>query len=214
MKTENTVSVGLNHWEKWLILSVINLGLSAVIIWFNVRVFGLAEGAPYIAVVSFLVLLSFVVTRHVKRTPVTKTFTQAAFLFEILLTVALGLNTALSLSVLRGMAVADQATHQLTENLTAVSKLRGSTTQREALQLVQSAGPVSSRQTVFMATERLLFWVMIAELVIGLLATFTLLGLSVFQTDQSDRSDMAESRFPAPLPMVTSYTTSGSTRPQ
>lgn len=213
MKTE-TVSVGLNHWEKWLILSVVNLGLSAVIIWFNIRVFGLAEGGPYIAVVSFLMLLSFVVTRHVKRTPVTKNFTRAAFLFEVLLTVALGLNVAYSLSVLRGMAVADQATHQLTENLEAVSKLRGSRAQRDALQLVQAAGPVSSRQTVFLAAERILFWVMIAELVIGLLATFTLLGLSVFDQDQSGVPDFLEtSRAVRPV-VGSSFTASGIARPQ
>lgn len=204
----NSPAPGFAAWEKWALMSVIVLGLSGVVVWFNVRVFGWADGAPYIAVVAFMVLVSLLITRHIKRRPVTANFVRAAFVFEILLTVALGVNVTYSLSVMREMSVAGQAEERQTENLKAttanveaISKLTSPAAQRaaaRALEAQQKGQPgsdpaqPSTRAGVFASKEKVLFWIMIAELSVAMLATFSLLGLSVFDRDMSGIPDFLE----------------------
>ena len=204
----NNPPAGFAAWEKWSILSVVLLGLAGVVVWFNVRVFGWQDGAPYIAVVAFIVLVSFITTRHIKRNPVTTNFLKAAFVFEILLTVALGVNVAYSLSVMREMSVAGQAEERQTENLKAttqnveaIGKLTSPAAQRAAARALEAqqkaqAGEkpaqIVTRAAVFSANEKVLFWIMIAELSVAMLATFTLLGLSVFDRDMSGVPDFLE----------------------
>ncbi len=204
---------GFAAWEKWMVMSVVILGLASVVIWFNLRVFGWQDGAPYIAVVAFIVLVSLLVTRHVKRSAVTANFVKAAFVFEILLTLCLAVNVAYSLSVMREMSVAGADEKRQSENLKetthtveSISKLKSPAAQRaaaralEAQQKAQSgekpAAPAVSRAAVFAAKEAVLFWIMIAELGVAMLATFTLLGLSVFDQDGNGVPDFLEKEKP------------------
>lgn len=204
----NNAPAGFASWEKWALMSVIILGLSGVVVYFNLRVFGIQDGAPYCAVVLFMVLVSLLITRHIKRRPVTVNFVRAAFVFEVLLTIALGVNVTYSLSVMREMSVAGQAEERQTENLKAttqnveaIGKLTSPAAQRAAARALEAqqkaqAGdkpaPVVSRAAVFSANEKVLFWIMIAELSVAMLATFTLLGLSVFDRDMSGVPDFLE----------------------
>src|SRR5215475_9983764 len=103
---QNQQKLGLQGWEKWLLMSIIITCLAAIVVYFNLMVYGLVDGASYIGVVLFIVVLSFVVTRHVKRNPVTSSFLIAAFTFEVLLAIALGVNAGYSLSVQREMGIA------------------------------------------------------------------------------------------------------------
>ena len=184
-------------------MTVVILGLAGVVVWFNLRVFGLADGAPYVVVVSFIVLVSFITTRHIKRHPVTTNFLKSAFVFEVLLTVALGANVAYSLSVMREMSIAGQSEARQAENVKttsqtveAIAKLKSPAAQRaaaRALEAQQNApSQVITRAAVFASKDQVLFWIMIAELAVAMLATFTLLGLSVFDKDLSGIPDFLE----------------------
>lgn len=175
---------GLASWQKWALMTVIVGGLSGIVIYFNYRVFGTFDGLPYSAVVAFLSLLSFIVTLHIKRGAATTNFLCAAFIFEVLLCIALGVNAAYSLAVMRGMSVAGAMETQRQADLASVSRLKGQRTQRDALRLLADAGSAKTRQQVFAENERVLFWILILELSVGLVATFTLLGLSVFDRDK------------------------------
>lgn len=182
---------GFAPWEKWALMSIIILGLSGIIIYFNYRTFGMADGLPYTAVIAFIILISLLITRHIRYNPVTTNFLRAAFVFEVLLTAALALNVVYSLSVMREMSVASQAETSRKETLDSISKLRGSRAQRQALEMVKGE-EVKGRQTIFADKERWLFWIMIAELGIGVLATFVLLGLSVFDKDKDGVPDVLQ----------------------
>lgn len=188
----NNAPAGFAGWEKWVLMLAVIIGLASVVVWFNLRTFGYLDGAPYLAVVGFVVLVSLLVTRHVKRSPVTVAFVRAAFIFEVLLAVALGINAAYSLSIVREMSVAGESEQRLQANIEAASKLKSPAAQRRALRLVESQGQVTTKAAVFAAAERRLFWIMIAELGIALLATFTLLGLSVFDQDLNGIPDFLE----------------------
>jgi len=183
---------GLAGWQKWALMTAIIGGLSAIVVFFNYRVFGVWDGLPYSAVVAFLTLLSFIITLHIKRNAVTTNFLRAAFVFEILLCLALGINAAYSLSVMRDMSVAGQSEDSQRAAIKEIGNLKGSRTQREALKLVETSN-VKTRQQVFGDNERVLFWILISELGIGLLAFFTLLGLSVFDKDGDGVPDVFQS---------------------
>lgn len=170
----------MSGWEKWLLMSVIILGLSAIVVYFNIRVFGLIDGAPYVAVVSLMALTSLLITRHVKRYTVTTSFVVAAFVYEILLTATLATNAAYSLSVMREMSVAGQGEAALAANLDTATKFKTDRAQREALKLVSHQLPTASRSAVFAEKERFLFRLMIIELSFVGVAIFSLIGLSIF----------------------------------
>jgi len=136
--SQMTQKLGFASWEKWALMSVIILGLSSIVVYFNFRVFRIEDGWPYSAVVSFIVLLSFIVTRHIKRNPVTTNFLRSAFVFEILLCAVLCGNVVYSLSVLREMSVAGQNEKEWREAIDSVSKLRGQNNQKEALQQLKN----------------------------------------------------------------------------
>lgn len=220
MHTEQSNNApGFSAWEKWMVMTVIILGLSGVVIYFNLRVFGLADGLPYIAVVSFIALVSLLVTRHIKRYPVTANFIKAAFIFEILLTLALGVNAAYSLSVMREMSVAGQTEERqttnlkaTTQNVEAIGKLSSPAAQRAAARALEAQqkqqggdkpAQIVSRAAVFAEKEAVLFWIMISELCAAMLATFALLGLSVFDKDQSGVPDFLEKEKPKAQPAET-----------
>ncbi len=183
MTNDNKNKPGFDSWEKWLLMSVIILALSGVVIFMNVRVYGWIDGAVYIAVVAFIVLLSFLITRHIRRNPVTTNFLRAAFIFEVLLCIALGVNVIFSLSTMREMSVYRQSEQNRTAAIEAVGKLRGSRNQRDALKYArgnEKTDQVRTSEQVFAENERGLFYILCSEIGIALLATFVLLGLSVF----------------------------------
>ncbi len=183
---QNQERPGFHPWEKWLLMSIIILCLSAIVIYFNLTVFGLSDGAPYIGVVLFIVILSFLITAHIKWHPVTTGFLRAAFLFEVLLCAALGVNVAYSLSVQREMSIAGLTEQTRKDTIAEISKLRGQRNQRQALRYagVNEKEQARTRDSVFKEKERVLFWIMMGELGIGLLGTFVLLGLSTFGKDK------------------------------
>lgn len=183
----------ISSWEKWTLMSVIILGLSGVVIWFNLRVFGVEDGAPYIAVVGLVALASLLITRHVKRHPVVMAFVVGAFIFDILFTVCLTINAAYSLSIMREMSVAGVAERELAGNLETVGKLKSDRAQRAALSMLDRTAPTATRSSVFSAHEKNLRWIMIAELTLAGIAIFTLIGLSIFDKDGNGIPDALES---------------------
>lgn len=194
----------MSGWEKWILMTVIIFGLSGIVAYFNVRVFGWVDGAPYLAVVSLMALSSLLITRHVRRYPVTSKFVVAAFIFEILLTVTLAVNATFSLSVMRSMSVAGQGEQTLSANLDTATKFRSPREQRAALEILKSQGPVQTRAAIFSAEEGHLYKLMLWELLLSGIAIFTLIGLSIFpDRDQNGVPDLLEdspapSRFPTP----------------
>src|SRR5262245_1128200 len=177
---QNQQKIGFRGWEKWLAMSLLIPALAAIIIWFNLDVFGTTgAGLAYTGVVAFVVLISFLVTRHIKYNPTTTNFLRAAFVFECLLTLALAVNVTYSLSVWREMAVSSEAAQSRQDTISEIGKLRGSGNQRRALEYAggnESKGQSRSKEQIFGDNERVLFWIVCAELGIAVLATFVLIG--------------------------------------
>lgn len=188
-------------WEKWVLMTVIIFGLSGIVVWFNLRVFGLADGAPYIAVVGLVALASLLITRHVRRYPVVFSFVVAAYIFEVLLTVCLCVNAVYSLSVLRAMSVAGMSDASLSQNLKIVGDLKTATVQRDALTLLKSTAQ-PTRAEVFSEHERILRLIMLVELGLSGLAIFGLIGISIFDKNEKGIPDSVEAEPTASLPSV------------
>jgi len=215
----------MSGWEKWLLMSVIILGLSAIVVYFNLRVFGLTDGAPYVAVVSLMALTSLLITRHVKRYPVTTSFVVAAFIYEILLTATLATNAAYSLSVMRVMSVAGQGEAAMAANLETATKFKTDRAQREALALVSHQAPTASRSAVFAEKENFLFRLMLLELCFVGIAIFSLIGLSIFgdrdgngipdflESTKPDRSEMNSLPLPNAVALAMRHTARRSPAP-
>src|SRR5262245_46767361 len=195
MQQVTNPKLGLRSWEKWLLMSIIITCLSAIVIWFNLMVYGIYDGASYIGVVLFIVVLTFVVTRHIKRNPVTSSFLVAAFTFEVLLAIALGVNAGYSLSVQREMGIAGADVQTRKEIIEAAGKLRGSRNQREALELAGAGNKdqlVQTRAQIFKLHEHNLWIILMIEIGIAMLATFVLLGLSVFDRNLDGVPDILQ----------------------
>jgi len=193
--------LGLRDWEKWLLMSIIITCLASIVIYFNLMVYGLVDGASYIGVVLFIVVLTFVVTRHIKRNPVTSSFLVAAFVFEVLLALALGVNAGYSLSVQREMGIAGADMAERKAIIEAAGKLRGSRNQKQALELAGANNKSQSIQTraqVFAEHERNLWIILMSELGVAILATFVLLGLSVFDKNLDGIPDVFQRSDPRP----------------
>ena len=188
-------------WEKWVLMTVIIFGLSGIVVWFNLRVFGLADGAPYIAVVGLVALASLLITRHVRRYPVVFSFVVAAFIFEVLLTVSLCINAIYSLSTMRAMSVAGIGEERMTQNLKIVSDLKTATVQRDALNVLKSTAQ-PTRSGVFSENERILRLIMFVELGLSGLAIFGLIGISIFDKNENGNQDSVEAAPTASLPSV------------
>ncbi len=170
---------GFAAWQKWALISVFILACASIVGYFNYRVFGVEDGIPYFGILGYIVLLSFIVTSHIKRKPVTSTFLKAAFFFEVVLAVILGINAAYSFSVQREMSIAGQSQDFKKDAIGGVAKLKGGSTQRLALGQL-NLGQLATKQEVFAQYERVLFWILAIEILAVILTTFTLLGLSTF----------------------------------
>src|SRR5262249_14177700 len=143
------------------------------IAWFNLTVFGMKDGAPYVAVVTLIGIFSVLINRYTEST--NRNLSKAAFTFEIFLTAALIVNATYSISVQRKMSVAKMAETAQTVTIEQISKLRGSKTQQMALDKVDKQ---TSAQSVFASVEDILFWIMAAELGLYGLSSFTLFAIA------------------------------------
>lgn len=168
---------------KWLVFPSLSLALAATVAWFNLRAFGWEDGAIYIAVVAAITLFSIAINKYVKLSddddPTNDGLAITAFVFEIVLTLALAVNAAYSLSVQREMSVARQSKAAQSEDLKSVGGIRDRRAQREATKMLreQSQGE-KSVAAIFAANERPLFWIMCGELLAYAVAAFTLLATS------------------------------------
>lgn len=168
---------------KWLVFPSLTLALAAIIAWFNVSAFGWRDGAVYILVVGAVTVFSIAINRYVKLVddddPTNDRLAVTAFVFEIVLTLALIINAAYSLSVQREMSIARQAESAQGQSLESVSRFRDRRAQREAARMLrdQSRG-AASVQSIFAANERVLFWIMIGEMLAYAVAAFTLYAVS------------------------------------
>jgi hypothetical protein len=168
---------------KWLVFPSLSLALAATVAWFNLRAFGWEDGAIYLAVVAAITLFSIAITKYVRLSddddPSNDHLAVTAFIFEIVLTLALVINAAYSLSVQREMSIARQSKAAQSEDLKSVSGIRDRRAQREATRMLrdQSKGE-KSVAAIFAANERPLFWIMVGELLAYGVAAFTLLAVS------------------------------------
>jgi energy-converting hydrogenase Eha subunit A len=158
---------------KWVIFPANSIALAAVIVYFNLRVFGLEDGVPYSIIVAMIGLFSIVIVKYAESD--NRTLGRAAFCFEIALTAMLILNAAYSISVQRKMSVARMGETSQAATIEQIGKLRGSRTQREALQKIDKQ---ESAQSVFADVERTLFWIMICELGLYAIAAFSLFAIA------------------------------------
>ena len=163
---------------KWLIFPANSLILAGCIAWFNLSVFGFDDGLPYTLIVALICVFSIVINKYTESD--NRTLARAAFIFEIVLTVALVVNAAYSISVQRKMSVAKMAETSQADTIDKISKLRGSRTQREALKKVEQN---QSAQSVFSEVEQILFWIMVGELALYGLSAFTLFALAKLMDD-------------------------------
>lgn len=196
---------------KWLIFPSLSLALAAVIVWFNITVFGWQDGAAYMGVVAAITLFSILINKYVKLIddddPTNDRLAVTAFVFEIILTLALIINAAYSLSVQREMSVARQVESAQGQSLESVSKFRDRRAQREAARMLREQGRGSkSSQAIFAQYERPLFWIMVGEMLAYGIAAFTLLAVSSLTGRKSNapsgsdlRQNRPESDFPDEL---------------
>jgi len=177
---------------KWLVFPSMSLTLAAIVAWFNIVVFGLRDGAFYIAAVAIIAAFSIAINKYVGAE--NSRLAVAAFVFEIMLILVLGCNAIYSLSIQREMAVARQAEQSNLEALREIKQLKGSRTQREALKVVDKP---QSAQSVFAQNERILLWLMAGELLAYILSAFTLYALSHLAGEKEP--EPVEEEFPREL---------------
>jgi hypothetical protein len=171
---------------KWIIFPLNSVVLAGIIAYFNVTVFGMRDGLPYTAIVALIGVFSILINRYTESD--NRNLAKAAFIFEIVLTAALIINACYSVSVQRKMSVARMAESSQKDTIGEISKLKGSRTQREALQKIDK--PQSS-QSVFGDVENILFWIMVGELALYGLSAFTLFAIAKLVDD-----DEIEEEFP------------------
>ena len=178
---------------KWLVFPSLTLALAATIAWFNLRTFGFEDGAIYVAVIAAITAFSIAINKYVKLAddddPTNDSLALAAFVFEIILTLALAVNAAYSLSVQREMSVARQIETKQGQNLESVSKMKSKAAQREATKMLREQGRDSrNSQVIFAQYERPLFWIMIGELLAYGVAAFTLLAVASLRRGHAGKS--------------------------
>jgi hypothetical protein len=162
---------------KWIVFPSLTLALGGVVAWFNIKVFGIEDGLPYVIIVAVLVGFSIAINKYTSSKNVA--LARAAFVLEIVLSLALALNAAYSFSVQRDMSMARQSEQSRSEDLKTISGLKSRTAQRDATRMIASnSGEVKNAQQIFVDNEKPLFWIMIAELLAYIISAFTLLGIS------------------------------------
>jgi len=177
---------------KWIIFPLNSVVLAGIVAYFNVTVFGYRDGLPYTAIVCLIGVFSILINKYTESD--NRDLAKAAFVFEIILTGALIVNAVYSVSVQRKMSVARMAETNQKETITEIGKLRGSRTQREALQKIDKQ---TSAQSIFANVEDVLFWIMAGELALYGLSAFSLFAIAKLVED--DRSEPAADEFPVEI---------------
>lgn len=180
---------------KWIVFPLNSVVLAGIVAYFNLTVFGMHDGLPYTAIVCLIGVFSVIINKYTESDY--RSLARAAFVFEIVLTAALIINACYSVSVQRKMSVARMAETSQKETIGEISKLRGSRTQREALQKISKP---ASAQSVFADVENVLFWIMVGELALYGLSAFTLFALAKL-TEESREPEADE--FPHDLDIST-----------
>lgn len=178
---------------KWIIFPLNSVVLASIIAYFNVTVFGLQDGLPYTAIVALIGVFSILINRYTESE--NRSLARAAFVFEIVLTAALIVNACYSVSVQRKMSVAKMAESSQAATIGEISKLKGSRTQREALQKVDKP---TSAQNIFADVENILFWIMVGELGLYGLSAFSLFAIAKL-VDDDEAEEEIEEEFPKSL---------------
>ncbi len=157
---------------KWIVFPLTSLLLAAVIAWFNLRVFGYEDGAPYLVVVGLIAFFSIVINKYTNSE--NRGLALAAFVCEIFLTAALIANAAWSLSIQRNMSVAKQGEASRKAEMEEIRKL-DRRAQRDA---VRQMGKRKGAQDTFAQYEQTLFWIMVGEMMLYGVCAFSLFGLA------------------------------------
>jgi hypothetical protein len=158
---------------KWIVFPAISITLAGVIAWFNIQVFGLEDGLPYVVIVLLIAGFSIIINKYTESQ--NNKLVIAAFVCEIFLTAALIGNAAYSLSVQRKMSVARTSDQTQTQTIERISRLRGRRAQEKA---IDKMGAHESAEAVFAGYEQVLFWIMIGELSLFGVCAFTLFGIA------------------------------------
>jgi hypothetical protein len=158
---------------KWIVFPAISITLAGVIAWFNIQVFGIEDGVPYVVIVALIAGFSIIINKYTESQ--NNKLVVAAFVCEIFLTAALIANAAYSLSVQRKMSVARQSDQTQSATIAQISKLRGKRAQEKA---VDKMGAHESSEAIFATYEQVLFWIMISELSLFGVCAFTLFGIA------------------------------------
>src|SRR5215510_7711490 len=181
LKTQLGANMNMKDGEfsvlKWIVFPLTSLILGAVIAWFNLTTFPLADALPYVAVVVLISGFSIAITKYTSSP--NRRLARAAFIFEMCLTAILIGNAAYSLSTQRKMAVARMAETSRQKQIEDIGKLKGSRTQREALKTLEKT---ESAQNVFSDVENVLFGLMVTELALYAIAAFTLYAIAQLQS--------------------------------
>jgi hypothetical protein len=192
---------------KWLIFPSMSLSLAAIVAWFNLTVFGLRDGIFYISAVMIIAGFSIAINKYVKlledEDPSNDYLAKAAFVFEILLILALGANAIYSLSVQREMSIARQAEQANISALQEIKQLKSRQAQRDATRMISEHKFGKSAQEVFAENERPLLWLMAGEMLAYIISAFSLYGMAQLRREKNpDRPALAveQNRIAAPEP--------------
>lgn len=170
---------------KWLCVIGLTCALGGIVGYFNLRIFGLEDGAPYIGAVAVMNGIAVGIAHYT--TSKNRTMRVAAFTFDVLLFVILMISAAYSISGLREMSMARQMEQGRSASLEQAGKLKSGRAQLEAVRWLSAKdSDVESMQAIFKRYESPLFWLMIAEIGLSGLACFTLFGISHLRDDNDN----------------------------
>jgi hypothetical protein len=194
---------------KWLIFPSMSLSLAAIVAWFNLTVFGLRDGIFYIVAVSLIAAFSISINKYVRLfdddDPSNDYLAKAAFVFEILLILALGANAIYSLSVQRDMSIARQTEQSNIAALQEIKQLKSRQAQRDATRMISDRKVGKSAQEVFAENERPLLWLMAGEMLAYIISAFSLYGMAQLRREKrTDRfvPEIEPIRVASPAPVV------------
>lgn len=169
---------------KWIVFPGLTLALSAILINFNIKVFGFEDSLPYIAMIVMITAFSVMICkftssrfRHIKIT---------AYGIELVLMSALGISAAYCFSVQREMTVADKLQASNVSMISELSKL-----DRRAQRSLSKSVEFSkeSSMSIFKQYERMLFYMFIAEFFAYAIGGFVLLGMTHLYVPETSAED-------------------------
>lgn len=179
---------------KWIIFPVLVLAFGCGIIYVSITIFGLGGSVPSILLICVCLAISLIFILHTSNHYV-KAAMIAAFTFECLGIVALGITLICSIIILRQFSGITETIRnnneqelkvgaQTTEQLKFIAQMKSTSAQRNAVKIVkpdevkQSITPLSS---IYDKAESFLLYPLIAEASVYLLGLLIVFGLVQFQ---------------------------------